>query len=259
MKTKKLYATLLLTIFAIAILACIFSVFVAKETITANAEETTETPIVGENTDDTNVPETPTIIIENEKEEESLAEVFKNDILPFVVSAGSSIIAFLIALFPWLKTKTKFSSLQGLYSAEKKTNEKLNAKLAEFNTDNFVNAIKDKVVKNLEVFITDTITDIVKQHKIDNSEEIAVIATHLEQLGAQVTNLISAAQITWKNVDGVDGILAKSPTAEVLKGYYEKYVELQKKFNELQAKETVELNNIVDELSIYSEVNNANK
>lgn len=253
MKTKKLHITLFIAILGIAILSTFFGFLILNESgYKARAEE-----LSTEETNE-NQGEIPTIIIEN-KEEETISEVFKNDILPFVVSAGTSVVAFLIALAPYFKTKSKFNSLQGLYTASKSTNDKLNAQLAEFNTDNFVNSLKTTVIKNLESFIKDTITEVVSKNKIDNTKSINDVVVKVEQMSAQITNLISAAKITWREVDGVSGILAKSPTADVLKDYYQKFVELNKKFEELKGKEIEELTKTVNELSIYGEGTNENE
>lgn len=178
---------------------------------------------------------------EVKEEKDDLNTVFKENILPYCVSAGTAVLAYLIALAPYIKIRGKYKSLQGVYTETVKILDLFKNREGEFTADNFVNALETNVIEGLKVFISDTVEKVVKDNFIDNTESLNALQVTTDTLTAQLTNITKAALLTWGEKQGVKEILTQSPTAAVLEDLYKKYSELKAQFDEKNAVETADL------------------
>lgn len=213
----------------------------------ASAEELPNEEVSDEITSE----ETPSVQAEPQEDDDFMT-VFKNDILPLIVSAGGGILTLLIALFPYIKLKGKNKSLQGMYLVLNKSLEAYKSKADEFTVDNFLQSMQNSVITELKNYISDKINLAIESSATDKKQLNDVKVT-LDTVCAQFENLLKAASIAWKEADGATEILVKSPTSEVLKSYYDKYVELKEAYENKQAKEVEELDKAINELEVYRE------
>ena len=238
----------------------------------AHAEEIEATPET--ETPETETPSEPIVIIKDKEDsvadefknnilpyvvsaggvkdkEDSIADVFKNNILPYVVSAGGAILAVLTTLIPYIKLRGKNKSLQGMYTVMNKTLEAYKAKEGEFNVENFVNAIQNNVVEELKKFIESTVKQVVESNVIDNTEALNAIKVSTDLLQAQIGGITNAALQVWGESPEARKFLTETPVPKVLEEYYKKFTELKAKLEEKQASEVSELNAVVEELGVY--------
>ena len=175
------------------------------------------------------------------EEKDSLAQVFKESILPYCVSAGTSVVAYLIALAPYIKLKGKYKSLQGVYTETVKVLDLFKNREGEFTAENFIKALETNVIEGLKSYISDTVTQVVKDNFIDNTEALNAIQVTTDTLTAQLSNFTKAALLTWGEKAGVKEILTESPTSQVLEDLYKKYSALKAQFEAKNAEDTAEL------------------
>lgn len=237
-------------VYAIIALICLLAGFGLLLGLLVEANATAEELPNAEVPDEVTVEETPSV--QADPKEDDFMTVFKNDILPLIVSAGGGILTLLIALFPYIKLKGKNKSLQGMYLVLNKSLEAYKSKADEFTVDNFLQSMKNSIVIELKDYISDKINLAIESSATDKKQLNDVKVT-LDTVCAQFENLLKAASIAWKEADGATEILVKSPTSEVLKSYYDKYVELKEAYENKQAKEVEELDKAINELEVYRE------
>lgn len=179
--------------------------------------------------------------------------VFKNDILPLIISAVIGTLTLLITVFPYIKLIGKNKSLQGMYTALTKTVERYKEKEDVFTVDNFLYALKENIIEELKGYISSCVEKIVKENHVDNTDSLSAIKVTTDTLCAQFNNLLKAASLAWREAPGASELLAKSPTSEVLNEYYNKYLELKKAIEEKQSAEIAEVDGKLKELEAYHE------
>lgn len=238
---KKKMKKLLPAVYAVLCLAALVAAFgvILTLTLPGNAAYAAETEPITED--------------EPVSAEDDFAAVFKNDILPLLVSACGGILTLLIAIFPYIKLRGKNKSLQGAYTVLSKTLERFKEKEDVFTVENFLDALKGDVIEGLKGYITASVEKIVKDNFVDNSEALNAVKVTADTLCAQFDNLLKAASLAWKEAPGASELLAKSPTSEVLNGYYNKYLELKKAIEGKQSAEIAEVDGKLKELEAYHE------
>lgn len=200
--------------------------------------------------------ETPVVVIETPKEEEdSLAKVFKENILPYIVSAGSSILALMIVLAPYIKERGKNKTLQGMYTVASKTMDTYKTKLSEYTVDGVVDKIAQNIIPGLQEFILSTVKEAVKENVTDTTGDITKLQSNMDVISAQLTNFIRAALITWGDIPAVREILAKAPTAETLNDYLAKFKELKAAVDGQNAEAIKPIEDAIKELEGYGNEN----
>lgn len=187
------------------------------------------------------------VVVEKEVEKDDLATVFKNNILPYVVSGAEAGLALLIVLVPYIKKKGQLKALQGAYTVATKTIEAYKAKEGELTVESITTAVVD----TLKSFITETVKATIKENVKDTTGDINAIDTKVDVLSAQITNLIKAATLTWGQVDGVPELLAKSPTASVLNGYLAQIKEVKALVQASNADALAPVEALEKELEVY--------
>ena len=183
-----------------------------------------------------------------EEEKDDIATVFKENILPYVTSAGSAFVMFLIAIAPYIKLRGKYNSLQGMFTVMNKSLEGYKTKEGEFTAENFIAKMQESVIDGLKEFIVQTVTEVVKENYTDNTEALNTIQVATDTLTAQFANLTKAALLTWGEKAGVKEILTQSPSSQILKDLYIKYAELKKAYEEKNAVETAEIDSALNYL-----------
>ena len=191
------------------------------------------------------------VVVEKEVEKDDLATVFKNNILPYVVSGAEAFLALLIVIFPYIKTKGQLKALQGAYTVASKTIEAYKAKEGELTNDTIVEKFNTDVVEGLKDFIVESVKNAVKDNVSDTTGDIVKIQSTVDTLAAQMTNLIKSAMLVWGEADGVKELLSKSPTAAVIDELYMRVRTLEAKLEEKNAEDTAEARALAAELEVY--------
>lgn len=189
-------------------------------------------------------------VVEKEVEKDDLATVFKNNILPYVVSGAEAFLALLIVIFPLVKTRGQLKALQGMYTVANKTIEAYKAKEGELTVENIANTVLGLLKEEISKNINDAIVANVK----DTTGDINAIQGAVDVLSAQMTNLVQAAIIVWGEADGVKQLLLKSPTSQTLAGYLAEVKTLKAQVAANNADAIAPVEALEKELEVYDEV-----
>ena len=217
-----------------------------EEIVTEQDAETIETAEEAK----TEEPQNNVIIVSTDTNKgNNLSDVFKNNILPYVTSAGSAILAVALALLPYFKLRGKNKTLQGMYSVMQKTIDAYKEK--EGKIEEFITALQSENTEDLKAYFGKVVEEKLKGVVVDNSEEINAVKVSQDIISSQMTAFVNAAKVAWKNSPEAMEWLTKSPSAEVLKDYYNKYLELKALYDEKQGAEVAELNEKIEELGAY--------
>lgn len=205
MKIKK-YILLVLCISLIALFGgASISVYAADETpaetvgeVIAPDDETSADETPAENTD-----ELTDKITERIKAYLSESDYFTKNILPLVISAGSTLLLGAGMLLPYLKKNAKYKQLLGLYKG-------LQAK-----TDELTKAIQDSDPKKLQEVLSEALgpqfTKMIESLKLDK-KTYSEFKAQLDTLSAQLTALINGATNAWRGSESAVACLSASPT-----------------------------------------------
>ena len=234
------YVAVICTFLVMAISLCIgthTTVYAAEEVTTGDTESTFDNA-------------------ENTVSEDSFSEVFKNDVLPLIISAVGCIFGLLVGIIPAIKSGVKAKQYAAFLSALKERTSKAEAMVGDFNIDNFIKVLNEKTVSELKDYISDVVKKVVGDNYVDNTAALDKLQTTQEILSAQLSNLLKGAAIAWKEAPGAAEALAKTPTAEVLVNLYKQVRELEEKVNAKNAKDVVEVDTVKRELEEIGNVGN---
>ena len=117
--------------------------------------------------------------------------------------------------------------------------------------EEFITALQSENTEDLKAYFGKIVEEKLKGVVVDNSEAINAVKVSQDITSSQVTALINAAKVAWKNSPEAMAWLTKSPTAEVLEDYLNKYLELKELYDEKQGAEVAELNEKIEELGAY--------
>lgn len=145
-------------------------------------------------------------LLEKLKESESM-DYFTTTILPLLVTAGSTILAVLALLLPFLKNHSRYKQLQGVYAELKTENEKLQELLKS--TD--VGQIKD----GLAALLGDEVVKAVEAFKIDK-QALSEVITQLQELHAMLKKLTEGAKVAWAESGAAVSCLCENTSQTVL-------------------------------------------
>lgn len=198
-------ALILVATFAIVMLA---SIFLPVVCVDAHAEE--------EGTEEVEEAAPQVVIVEKEEEKDDLMEVFKNNILPYIVDAGMAVLAILAMIAPYIKMRGKYNALQGAFAVSNKTLDHFKEQAKELTPELITAKLQETIIPELKQFIIDAVKDAVKENVIDTTGDITKIQAQGELMSMQIGNLINAAIITWGDLPGIKELLTKSPTAETV-------------------------------------------
>lgn len=183
--------------------------------------------------------------------DDDIATVFKNNILPYVSGAATSFIGILVMLIPYIKSRGQNKALQGALAVASKTIDSLKAKEGELTVDKIVEKIQNDLVGTLMDFITTTVKAAITENVKDTTGDINAIDSKVDVLSAQLTNLLKAATLTWGQVDGVKQLLVNSPTSATLAGYLAEVKELKAQVAEQNAEALAPVEALEKELEVY--------
>lgn len=240
MKKKLYFVFLIASLIAVTLIIMVSaSVFLS---LAANGAYAAEEEAVEEITDGENQP---VVIVEKtvvEEADDDLASVFKNNILPYIVSGGATVFAVLITLAPLIKIRGQNKTLQGMYTVASKSLDSYKKMFSDMDAEKLAEGVAPYIKELL-------VGELKKAIQIsDHSAEISSLQTNVDILSAQMTNLINAAMLTWGEVDGVKELLTKSPTAEILTIYRDKFIELKGQVEEKNAELIKPINEAIEEL-----------
>lgn len=202
-----LIALILVATFAVVMFA---SILLPVVCVDAHAEE----EVVTEEQPEEAAPQV--VIVEKEEEKDDLMEVFKNNILPYIVDAGLAVLAVLAGLAPFIKIRGKYNALQGAFAVANKTLDHFKEQAKELTPELITAKLQETIIPELKQFIIEAVKDAVKENVIDTTGDITKIQAQGELMSMQIGNLIKAAIITWGDLPGIKELLTKSPTAETV-------------------------------------------
>lgn len=240
MKKKLYFVFLIAALIAVTLIIMVSaSVFLS---LAANSAYAAEEEAVEETTEEENQP---VLIVEKtvvEEADDDFLSVFKNNILPYIVSAGTTGLAVLSMIAPLIKAKGQIKALQGMYTVSKKTLDTYEQKFSEFDAE--------KIAAGIIPLIKEMLLEELKNalQEADSSADISALQTNVDVLSAQLTSLTEAAKLTWGQVDGVTELLSKAPTAKVLNEYRERFIELKGQVQAQNAELIKPINDVIEEL-----------
>ena len=168
--------------------------------------------------DGTGEDTTPTITVIDEQA--AVENFFNRWIVPIASgTAGSILLVVLAFLRPYIKRVGENKTLMVAYNAARdklSTAEQTASELKEQMKNVDLGAILQSVTKAVVTVVTENISEIIKKEIDKRSDLIGRVLANSEVISAQVGNLISAASVTWNNVDGVQKLLSTSPTSSAL-------------------------------------------
>lgn len=241
-----LIALILVATFAIVMFA---SIFLPVVCVDAHAEE----EVVTEEQQEEAAPQV--VIVEKEAEKDDLMEVFKNNILPYIVDAGMAVLAFLAVLAPYIKVRGKYNALQGAFAVSNKTLDHFKEQVKEITPDAITEKIKETIIPELKQFIIEAVKDAVKENVIDTTGDITKIQAQGELMSMQIGNLINAAIITWGDLPGIKELLTKSPTAETVVKLLAEVKDLKAQVEAQNGAQIEPINEVIKELEAYGNEN----
>lgn len=153
-------------------------------------------------------------------EQASLESFFNRYIIPIVTgTVGTVLIGVLAILRPYIRRVGENKTLRAVYGttkdklaiAEDEIKE-LKGKLEGLDIEDILKNLTEKAVSVAQ----EKTQEIIKAELEKRTDLNEKILSDVEVVSAQLQNLIHSAMLSWKEVDGVDKILAKSPVASAL-------------------------------------------
>lgn len=245
-KVKKLGYATLIAVVSLCLLLFIVAASVMIPVATAYAEE--------EQTEEVTEEQPQVVIVEKEKDDD-LMTVFKNNILPYIVSAGETVIALLIMLIPYIKLRGKNNTLQGALSVASRTIDQYKAIAGKVTTESIIEAINGTVVPELKEFLLNAVKAAVAENVKDTTGDINKIESNVDLLSMQIGNLLKAASLAWGDVDGAKELLMKSPTAQSVVKLLGEVKDLKAKVESQNGAKIEPINEVIEQLEEYGNEN----
>lgn len=243
-KIKKLGYTTIIMVVSLSLILFIAAASVVIPVSNAYAEE--------EKTEEEEQPKV--VIVEKEKDDE-LMTVFKNNILPYIVSAGETVIALLIMLIPYIKLRGKNNTLQGALSVASRTIDQYKAIAGKVTNESIIEAIDGTIVPELKEFLLNAVKSAVAENVKDTTGDINKIESNVDILSMQIGNLLKAASLAWGDVDGAKELLMKSPTAQSVVKLLGEVKALKAKVESQNCAQIEPINEVIEQLEGYKNEN----
>ena len=131
-------------------------------------------------------------------------DFFNSEVAPLVTGILTGLMTILALIVPYVKTLGKLKSTQSAYATVYDQHEKLIGLAKEFDSDN----VKNYIIEQVLAEVSNTF------EKYDNT--LSGVLGQNEIMSAQLTSLIEGAKLAWKEAEGAQIVLAKTPTASVV-------------------------------------------
>lgn len=142
---------------------------------------------------------------------QSASNYFKQYILPLITSAGSTLIAVLVLLLPYIKNVIRRKQVEAYAATLQKSNADLDTLLKSTDPD----AIKKAVDGLFGERATEIVNEMIKQIPIDN-KRINELATEIGTVNAKLDCLIKGAQNAWAKSSAATAALTEVPEKSLL-------------------------------------------